>query len=131
MWPFEIKEVSNGAYACTGKRTTDNIVKITCGEDEIYRVFEEAFKLEVAFGTHPSKALFQVVSGSKPYWDAKYEEKVFGSWVVENSTNTNRYVFDGKDSFLMIYEGGEQPSWQSHFKTGEDVSREFLNKLVS
>ena len=72
-----------------------------------------------------------MVSGSKPYWDAKYEEHVFGSWVVKNTVGTNRFIYDGRDFILMVYKGEEQPLWQFRFKAGEHVNSELFQKLFA
>ena len=81
-------------------------------------------------GTFPTEALFNVVSGSKPYWESKYEEKVFGSWAVENPSSGNRYIYDGRDFILMVYKGNEKPTWQGHFKANENVNSEFFKELL-
>ena len=130
MWAFEIVETSNGAYSCVGKRTIGNKVSISCGEDEIYRVYEEAYKLEVGLGTFPTEALFHVVSGSRPHWVSKYEKEIFGSWYVQHPTDSKRFVYDGRDFILMAYENDETPSWQGRFKAGEELDHEFFKKLV-
>lgn len=130
MWSFEISEVSNAVYSCVGNRTTGNKVSIICAEDEIYRIFKQAFLLEIEFKTFPTEALFRVVSGSKPYWDAKYEKEVFGSWIVSNPINKKRIIYDGRDSILVICEGEEEFSWQGRFRAGEDIASEFFKKLV-
>ena len=131
MWTFEIKETSNGVYSCLGKRTTGNKVRISCGEDEIYRVYEGAYKLEIELGTFPTEALFNVVSSSRPYWEAKYEKEIFGSWYVRHSSGNARFIYDGRDFILTIYEKGEAPSWQGRFKPGEEFGYEFFKNLVS
>ena len=59
-WSFEIIETSNGVYKFTGRSNTGNIVSIQCGEEGFFRVFRQAFELEIELGTLPSKALFDV-----------------------------------------------------------------------
>lgn len=130
MWSFDIEEISNGAYSCLGKRSTGNKVSISCGESEIYRVFEGAFELEVKQGTIPTKALFLVVSGCKPYWDAHYEEKELGSWVVDNPASESSFIYDGRSFMLMLHNVNKELSWQGYFKAGENVNPEFFKKLV-
>ena len=130
MWSFDIEEVSNGAYFCKGTRATGNTVSLKCGEDEVYRVFEQAYFLEVELGTPPTEALYNVVSGSKPYWESKYESENHGSWTVQNPSSRNRYVYDGMDSYLAVYKSGESPEWQGRVEIENGVKSEFFRWLA-
>lgn len=129
-WSFAIVETSNGAYRCTGTRHTGNTVSIQCGEDDLHRVFTQAYELEVALGTLPSRALFFVVSGAKPDWHAEYHEKTFGSWVVESSKQGGRFVYDGKDFLFMVYGSGQQPMWQGRVREKDDVQVSIFQRLL-
>jgi len=120
-WSFEINETSNGAYHCLGTRSTGNMVSVHCGEDEIFRVFKEAYELEVKAGTLPGQALFFIVSGAKKTWRAEYNEEAFGSWMIEDQNEKNGYVYDGKDFYLMIYRAKEKPVWQGFVKEQDDA----------
>jgi len=106
-----------------------NIISTKCTENEIYKVFLEAFNLEASFGTNPTEAFFLIVSGSHPKHDSKYEPEICGSWVVESRESKQRYIYDGKDFNLMVLEGKEHPKWQSYFKTNENVDEVFFKKL--
>ena len=129
-WFFDINEISNGAYKCTGKRDTGNVVSIQCGEDEIFRVFKEAYELETEIGTLPSKALFFVVSGAKQDWSSEYNDSAFGSWMVTCKDNKHNYVYDGKDFYLMIYGASEKPIWQGYFKEKNDAQDSIFQLLA-
>lgn len=110
-WKFKIQESSNGTYTCEGTRSTGNLVSLTCGEDEIYRVYKDAYELERAIGTTAGRAAFLIVKGAKPAWAAEYSESAFGSWIVSGQNKNARIVFDGKDFILMAYAGTESPQW--------------------
>lgn len=128
-WTFEITETSNGSYACKGVRNTGNVVSLQCTESEFYKVFKLAYDLEVKLGTLPSKALFLVVSGSRPDWKSQYHDKVFGSWIVNAPNRNDRFVYDGKDFLLMIYGPGNRPMWQGRVREkedGEDIIFKFV-----
>ena len=120
-WSFEISETSNGAYQCVGTRSTGNTVSIHCGEDEIFRVFKEAYELEAKLGTLPSQALFIIVSGAKKAWRSEYNEGAFGSWMVEDRNDKNSYVYYGKDFYLTIYKAKEKPVWQGFVQKQDDA----------
>jgi hypothetical protein len=120
-WSFEISETSNGAYRCVGTRCTDNVVSIHGGEDEIFRVYKEAYELEANLGTLPSQALYIIVSGAKKAWRSEYHDESFGSWMVEDQNEKNSYVYDGRDFHLMIYKAKENPVWQGFVKEQDNA----------
>jgi len=122
IWTFEILEISNGLYSCKGMRDTGNIVSFQCGELDIYRIFKRAYELEVDLGSLPSKALCLVVSGAKPNWKSQYHGEAFGSWIVISMNQRKRFVYDGKDFLLMIYESDANPIWQGLVKEKNDAA---------
>ena len=78
-------------------------MKVQCVENEIGRILEFAFDLEVALGTTPSSALFQVTKGAKPAWVSRYDDHAFGSWFVQSSASKGqRVVYDGKEFWLEV-----------------------------
>ncbi|WP_321369632.1 hypothetical protein [uncultured Desulfuromusa sp.] len=111
-WIFKIGEISNGAYECIGKRDTGNIVSLTCGEDEVYRVYQQAYELELEMGTLPGEALFQIVSSAKHLWSTEYNDASFGSWLVEDRETNDRFIYDGKDFYFAAYLGRIDPVWE-------------------
>lgn len=131
-WKFEFTEQSLGQYLCTGLRDSGHTVKAQCEENETGRVFEFAFDLEIALGTTPSSALFQVTRGAKPKWLSRYDNKAFGSWVVESAASKGqRVVYDGKEFWLEIYCGNEKPKWQGAFRSAKDLDNVVFQLLAS
>lgn len=129
-WFFEINEISAGAYLCTGKRDTGNTVSTQCGEDEIFHIFKKAYELETEIGTLPSKALFAIVSGAKKDWASEYNDAAFGSWMVTSKGNNHKFVYDGKDFYLMIYGSSEKPLWQGYLKEKNDAQDSIFQFLI-
>ena len=104
----------------------------TVRENELHKIFKLAYDLEVELGTLPSRALFLVVSGSMPNWKSQYHDEAFGSWTVVSPNQNNRFVYDGKDFFLMIYGPGSTPVWQCQVKEkedGEDSVFKFIQEI--
>lgn len=128
-WTFEINETSNGVYSCKGIRDTGNVVFTQCREDELHKVFKHAYDLEVELGTLPSRALFLIVSGTKPQWASQYHDEAFGSWTVSNQNKSKKFVYDGKDFWLMIYESKNTPVWQGKIREKEDAE-DSIFKLI-
>ncbi len=131
-WKFEFTEQSLGQYLCTGLRDSEHAVKAQCGENETGRVFEFAFDLEIALGTTPSSALFQVTRDAKPKWLSRYDNQAFGSWVVESAASKGqRVVYDGKEFWLEVYCGNEKPKWQGAFRSAKDLDNVVFQLLAS
>ena len=130
MWTFEVIEQSPGAYRCVGKRDSGNIVSLDAQEDEIYRVYEKAFEMEVHLGTLPSKALFAIVQGAKKAWHSEYNEEAFGSWLVDNQQGNESINYDGRDFYLMVNGVEKMPVWQGGFKEARDAKPELFQLLV-
>jgi hypothetical protein len=129
-WTFTLTETSNGAYSSKGVRDTGNVVSMQSGEDELYRVFLEAYETEVSLGTLPSRALFLVISAAKKNWLTEYNDECFGSWFVNNPTSTERYVYDGRDFLLTYHNESEQPEWQIYLKAKDEATIEIFSSLV-
>ena len=129
-WEFEQKEISNGAFTLKGVRNSRSEVSVQAGEDELYRIYEEAFNFEVSLGTLASKALYKVISGAKVSWQSEYHDKAFGSWQVSNPNGRGRYVYDGKDFILLFYSEQESPEWQYRIKEKVDVPKQVFSSLV-
>lgn len=129
-WKFEQKEISNGGYALKGIRSSGNEVSLQTDEAELYRIYEEAYNLEVSLGTLPSKALFIVVSGAKKSWLSEYNENAFGSWKVTCPHGAGRYVYDGKDFILLHYSKEGGPEWQCRIKEKTDVTKQVFSSLA-
>lgn len=129
-WEFEQKEITNGGYTLKGVRNSRHEVSLQAGEDELYRIYEEAFNLEAALGTQPSKALYKIISGAKVSWQNEYHDKDFGSWQVTNPNGNGRYVYDGKDFILHFYAEQESPKWQHQIKEVRDVPKQVFSSLV-
>jgi hypothetical protein len=130
-WRFEFTEQSVDQYLCTGLRDSGHTVKAQSSENEIGRVFEFAFDLEIALGTTPSIALFQVTRGAKPAWVSRYDNQSFGSWFVESAeSKSQRVVYDGKESCLEVYCGNEQPKWQGAFRNAKDLDNVVFQLLA-
>lgn len=130
-WKFEKSETSNGAYKCIGKRDTGNIVSINCGEDDFFRLYEQSFHLETKIGASPSLALYLIIQGCLPNWRSSYNESAFGSWVIEDLTKEDSFVYDGKDSYLLIYDSEKEIVWQGQVKEIEDVDIKIFERLVN
>ena len=129
-WKFEQEEISNGGYALRGIRSSGNEVSLQANESELYRIYEEAYHLEVSMGTLPSKALFAVISGAKRIWLAEYKEQAFGSWVVTSQDGYARYVYDGKDFILLYYSHEEYPEWQCRVREQADATKQIFSSLT-
>jgi hypothetical protein len=108
-WTFTLTETSNGAYSSKGVRDTGNVVSIQSGEDELYRVFLEAYEMEVSLGTLPNRALFLVISAAKKNWLAEY---------------------NGRDFLLTYHNESEQPEWQIYVKAKDEATIEIFSSLV-
>lgn len=129
-WKFEQEEISNGGYALRGIRSSGNEVSLQADESELYRIYEEAYHLEVSMGTLPSRALFAVVSGAKRTWLAEYNEEAFGSWSVTSQDGLGRYVYDGKDFILLYYSHEESPAWQCRIREQADATKQLFSSLT-
>lgn len=129
-WQFTITEITNGAYELTAMRNSGNIISFQSSENKLYKIFQQAFVMEVDLGTLPSKALFNIVSCAKQTWSNEYHDKSFGSWVVKKSEKKERFVYDGKDFLLKIYETKEKLKWQGVVKEKEDIPDYVFQFLV-
>lgn len=129
-WKFEQEEISNGGYALKGIRSSGNEVSLQADETEFYRIYEEAYNLEVSLGTLPSKALFAVISGAKQSWLGEYSDEAFGSWQVTDPTGSGYYVYDGKDFILLYYSKEETPEWQCYVREKADVTKQVFSSLA-
>ena len=129
-WTFAITEVSAGSYRCDGKRDSGHVVAVHGGEGEFSKVFRFAFELECELGTDPCPALFVVIRGAKPDWEAAYYSQSFGSWEVRApAPHSGRITFDGRDSCLSVHGSGDQLQWEGTFRHREDVPDEVFGFL--
>ena len=129
-WKFEQEETSTGGLFLKGSRNTGNEVSLRVDERERYRIYEEAFLLEVSLGTLPSKALFTVISSLKILWLSKYSEAASGSWLVASPDGILRYFYDGKSLTLKYYSDETSPQWQCRVEEKKDVTKQVFESLV-
>lgn len=129
-WKFEQDESASGGYTLKATRNTGNEVSLRVDEDNLFRIYEEAFYLEISLGTLPSKALFAVISSAKVLWLSKYNEAASGSWLVASPNGTARYVYDGKKFILIYYSYEATPKWQHRIKEKKDVNEQIFSSLV-
>ena len=131
IWKFEQEESASGGYTLKAIRSTGNEVSLRVDESKLYRIYKEAFYLEVSLGTPLTKALFEVISSSKVSWLSKYNEAASGSWLVASPNGTDRYVFDGNNSSLKYYADDTSPAWQCCIKEKSDVNEQVFASLIS
>ncbi len=129
-WKFEQETTSTGGLFLKALRNTGNEVSLRVDEHERYRIYQEAFYLEVSLGTLPSKALYIVISSLKILWLSKYNEVAFGSWLVASPDGIVRYVYDGKALTLKYYCDEAPPEWQYRIEQKNDVTKEVFSSLA-
>jgi hypothetical protein len=129
-WTFKIDEVSPGHYRCEAIRQTHHSISRDGSESAIAQLLQDAFEMEVQFGTIPGEAAFLVTSGFQPFWRSEYLPKVFGSWLVESSRQPRRAVYDGKDFHLALYRQSGPPVWQGHISELQKPVSDYFTKLV-
>lgn len=113
-WTFKIDEVSPGCYRCEAIRQTHHSISRDGFDSAISELLQDAFEIELQFGTLPGEAAFHITSGFRYLWRAKYHPETVGSWLVESDREPRRAVYDGKDFHLALYQQDGPPVWQGH-----------------
>lgn len=104
-WTINIDEVSNGVFKVT---MTDDYGRkaeiIDLATDEtIERTISDAFDIEKQISLNWNLFLYDLAVQKltdKSVEQMDYDEKSFGSWLIE--TQKNRLIYDGKDSWLIF-----------------------------
>lgn len=133
-WTYQIEEVSPSVYEVLAVRDTHHSIEKKGFENVISEILAESLDLEISLGTPPGEALFHVTRGFKNFWSARFDEKVFGSWVVFNPRTTSAVECDGKDSWVVMKRSSDS-SWKDSHWNGRlpDIFRgesEYFRKLL-
>jgi hypothetical protein len=128
MWRLSFKEISAGCYRCEAHRDGRLRISRTAGDEILGDVAKDAFDVEVAAGTTPTEALYQVMLGLPTATNDRNLERPFGSWYVDLAEPKRRVVFDGRDNRLEVQDRSSRTLWHCDFRSEVDPS--FFRQLT-
>lgn len=104
-WTINIDEVSNGVFKVTLTDAYGRKAEIidNATDETIERVISDAFDIEKQISKNWNLFLYDLAVQKLGDTDIKtkeYNDKVFGSWLIERQDR--RLVYDGKDSWLAF-----------------------------
>jgi hypothetical protein len=133
-WTFRINEVSAGHFVATATRDTGETISKDGSDDVIPEIVADAYRAEVASGTHDSKAAYEVtldfLGGTR--WEGHYHERMFGSWSILSRSDPNRAIhYDGRDFYVMVSREERGYSWQGDLKQLEKGRCHYFREIAT